>query len=353
MSGTLNETWIILNESSPWLLFGFTIAALVKAFMPDEFIARHLGKSGVRSVVKAALIGIPLPLCSCGVIPAAISVRRQGASRGATTAFLVSTPETSEDSIAITWALMDPVMTVFRPFAAMVMAIVAGIIEDFVHEKPIEMPVAESSPATPEACGCGGCCAAEMPLMAPESKWKKIVESFKYSFGDLLSDIGLWLLLGTLIAGVIGFVVPDSVFQSDILRGPMGMFVMLIMSGPLYVCATSSTPIAAIMMAKGLSPGAALVFLLAGPATNAATVMVVGKFMGRRSLVAYLVSIMGVSLAMGFALNGIYVAFKLKLIPGVVSQVQEGSMWFASACSILLLVLIVRGVIMSRVKRGS
>jgi uncharacterized protein len=340
--GILRESWAVLNESSPFVLFGFTIAALMKSFIPDDFVARQLGNNRPFAVLKAAIFGVPLPLCSCGVIPAAMGLRKQGASRGATTAFLISTPETGVDSIAITYALIDPIMTVFRPVAAFVTALVAGAIEERFgtdQEKEMEAKPVDVKPA---CCCCEGC-AMEAPLEAL-SRWKQIADGFKYTFGELLADIGLWLLGGIIIAGAIGYFMPDNFFEGSLGSGIVPMLLMLVVGIPLYICATSSTPIAAALLMKGLSPGAALVFLLAGPATNAATMLVVRKMLGKRSLAIYVGSIAVVSLLMGLTLDLLYTSMAIKITPAIGSAVESEGGWVGIAGSIVLVALIARGV---------
>jgi uncharacterized membrane protein YraQ (UPF0718 family) len=209
----LDQTWTLLNEAAPWVLLGFAVAALLKAFVPDAFIARHLGGQGIGPVLRASLVGVPLPLCSCGVVPAALGLRRQGAGRGATTAFLVSTPETGVDSVAVTWALLDPVMTVIRPVAAFITATLAGLAVDLLPE-----PKAQAAPAATRelplaaqaGCGCkGGACCAPRPA-ASAGLGQRLRAGFGHAFGDMLADIGLWLVGGIAVAGAIAAFVPQT-----------------------------------------------------------------------------------------------------------------------------------------------
>jgi uncharacterized membrane protein YraQ (UPF0718 family) len=304
----LAESWNILCLSAPYILFGFFSSGLLKAFLPDDFIARHLGQENRRSLFKAALFGLPLPLCSCGVLPAAAGIRKQGASKGATTAFLISTPETGVDSIAVTWALLDPLMALLRPLSALITAVVTGRMVSLfdpdrqpnLPEKPAaaEMP----APLAPAACGCSdaGECHTRASLPA------RLRLGMRFAFGDLFSDIAGWFFVGVFIAGLISvFVSPDLV--EHWLGNPLvAMLAMLVIGIPLYVCATASTPIAAALVLKGLSPGAALVFLLAGPATNAATLSVISSILGKKSTLLYILGIMLSSLFMGFVVDAVY-----------------------------------------------
>lgn len=340
--GILSQAWQVLLISSPYVVFGFTIAALIKALMPDEFISRHLGRDGALAVFKATLFGIPLPLCSCGVIPAAISLRKQGASRGATSAFLVATPETGVDSISITYALLDPVMTVFRPLAAFATAMAAGLAENWFQRRLPEPP------APPPASCCDGktapaassCCGEKIAATADPigaSLWRRLRESVRYTFVNLLVEVGPWLLLGVLLAGAITYLLPDNLIEAYIGRGLLSMLVMLVVGMPLYVCATASTPVAAALVMKGLSPGAALVFLLAGPATNAATITVIGRFLGPRSLAIYLTSLAVCSVALGLLLDALYAGWGWSLEPKLAHAAHEhAGVWELGATALLL-----------------
>ncbi|NJB68951.1 hypothetical protein GGQ74_002645 [Desulfobaculum xiamenense] len=340
------ETWLILNEAAPYVLFGFAVAALVKALVPDDLVARHLGRNSYRSVLKASILGVPLPLCSCGVIPAAAGLRRQGASKGATTAFLISTPETGADSIAVTWALLDPVMTILRPLSALITATAAGLI---VNALPDEKTPAERTLPMAHSCGCGGACAT--PAHAETTRPplpQRIKDGFRHAFGEMLADIGVWLLAGTVAAALISALVPAGFIENS-LGGELGsLVVMLVIGVPLYICATSSTPIAASLALKGLSPGAALVFLLAGPATNTATIAVVSHILGRKAVVAYIGTIAVCSLALGWLTNRLYAALGLDIASWIHKAGTESTSVFSIVCTVLLLALIARSVIMGR-----
>lgn len=294
----LAAAWHVLEDSAVFLLFGFLLAGVIKVAMPMGFVERGLGGRSVRSVLRAALIGIPLPLCSCSVVPTAIALRKEGAGKGATSAFLVSTPETGVDSISISYALLDPVMTVFRPVAAFITAFVAGVME-IVAGKETEIPNGVS------ACE-DGCCSDECQTGEKPSNGRKAYEGLRYAYVELMDDLAGWMVIGFLVSGVIMVAIPDGFFAGTLNGGLPAMLVMLIAGIPMYICATSSTPIAAAMILKGLSPGAALVFLLAGPATNIGTIMLLRKFMGARSVWIYLASIAVTSIALGFTLDGLY-----------------------------------------------
>ncbi len=301
--GILLASWQLLVEAAPFVLFGFLAAGLLKAFVPEDFVARHLGQSSFGSVIKASVFGIPLPLCSCGVIPAAIGLRKHGASNGASAAFLISTPETGVDSIAITYALLDPIMTVIRPLAAFFTATVTGLCINL-------LPADQSSGETIEVAehhndSCSSTCCEEHPSL-PQNLRQRVGAGLKFAFGDLLGDIGKWLLIGILVSGIISFFVPENFFTHYLSGEYLSLLAMLAIGIPIYICASASTPIAAALVLKGLSPGAALVFLLAGPATNAATLTVIGRFWGKKVTAIYLASIACCSLLAGWLVNRIY-----------------------------------------------
>jgi uncharacterized protein len=300
LNNILKASWQVLNESAGFCLFGIFIAGLLRGFMPDDFVAKHLGKNNFMSVVKASLIGVPIPVCSCGVIPVAMGLRKQGAGTGPTTAFMISTPESGVDSIAITWALLDPLMTVLRPLAAFITATCAGIAVNFLPEEKTGL---EPAAACCSGCGCTG---SGIEHHHSSTVAGRLREGLSFAFTDLLQDIGPSLLFGIMVAGVIASVVPDGFIERHLGAGIGPMLVMLVVGIPLYVCASASTPIVAALALKGLSPGAALVFLLAGPATNAATITVVARLMGRRIAGVYVAVIAAVSLLLGILANYLY-----------------------------------------------
>jgi uncharacterized membrane protein YraQ (UPF0718 family) len=289
----LIENFIALFvESAPWLLLGLGVAGMMKAFVPSQLMAKHLGEPGLMSTVKAALFGAPLPLCSCGVIPAAVGLRRSGASKAATTSFLISTPETGVDSISISYAMLGPFMAIIRPIAAITSAITAGILVGRDESQSIDI---SDSPAE------SSCCASKA---APAEKTlaEKITAGLRFTFVDLIRDIALWLLIGLSFAALIKTYVPNE-FLAQWGDGFMAFVVMAIVGVPMYICATASTPIAAGLLFSGVSPGATLVFMLVGPATNIATMGLVKTELGNRALVAYLSSVVGVGFAFGYLTN--------------------------------------------------
>lgn len=290
----------LLVDASFYLLVGFLVAGVLKGLVPADRIIRHIGRPTFSSVFKASLIGTPLPLCSCSVIPVATSLRRSGASKGATVSFLVSTPESGVDSIAISYAMLDPLMTVFRPIAALVTGFAAGVMENLMHDR---RPTTEAT-ALDTQCSDGRCDEPITPK--PESRLRRLAGGIRYAFTDLLGDVAYYLVFGLLISALITAFIPSDFFEQFIGHDFAVMIVMLVAGIPMYVCASASTPIAAALILKGVSPGAALVFLLAGPATNLATIGVVRKLLGTRSVISYLACIGICALFMGVLLNGIY-----------------------------------------------
>lgn len=345
-------SWHILLDAAPFMLFGFFIAGLMRAFVPSSLVARHFGKGGGGSVIKAAVLGAPLPLCSCSVLPAAAGLRNQGASKGATTSFLVATPETGVDSIAASYALLDPVMTVLRPLAAVFTAILAGLGVNLLdrEKNATSLPTAANlQPTTtanlhpPMQQNCNSSCSKDSTSQgqdAPQGFRQRLFGGVAHAFGDLLADIGGWFLLGVLVAGVITALLPDGSLATWLGGGPWPMIAALVVAVPLYVCATASTPLAAALVLKGLSPGAALVFLLAGPATNAATLTVVGRLLGRRAAAVYVMSIVVASLGLGVLTNWIYDSFGLSTTGWLAGGVQEtlGPVAWISAMALLVMI---------------
>ena len=304
ITGILREAWVVVVESAPFIVFGLMVAGLLHIFLDPAIVARHLGRGRVRPVVMASVLGVPLPLCSCGVLPAALALRKQGANNGAVTSFLVSTPETGIDSIAITYALLGPIMAVVRPIAAFASGVATGLVQTLWSTRAATSPSAVAA----EPCKVDACCSgADCP---PDEHARhhgfvvRIGAGLRYGFVELLGDIAGWFLLGVLAAGVITYFVPSDLIRSYSGGGLVTMLVMLAVGIPLYVCASASTPIAAALILKGLSPGAALVFLMAGPATNATSLTVVGGMLGKRATAVYIGGISVCAVVMGLLLDG-------------------------------------------------
>jgi len=308
------EVWHVYLDVSVFMLFGFLVAALLYVFFKPDRIKKYLGEGRVKPVLRSALFGIPIPLCSCGVIPVVTGLKKQGANDGAALAFMIATPESGVDSIAVSWAMLDPVMTVMRPIAGFITAISTGITANIVssrdHKKPsiTPDPFFAQSPQPEHNCNCGGETCANPPGEPDHAPplLKRLAQGMNFAFGELLTDIAKPFAIGVVIAGIITFFFPSGISTWSQNNPFFSMLVMLVAGIPMYVCATSSTPIAAALILKGLNPGAALVFLLAGPATNAATMGVVKNMFGTRALAIYLGMISICSLAMGALLDLIY-----------------------------------------------
>lgn len=349
----LSASWHVFHESAIYMLFGFFVSGIAYVLIKPGKIRQYLGRGKIRPVLLSALVGIPIPLCSCGVVPAALSLKKQGANNGATLSFLISTPESGFDSIPITYALMDPIITVMRPVAAFITAIIAGLTENiFGSLKNIPDKSYQNQFVTTNSCGCNG---AEICQNNPTKMpfYKKILSGLKYAYVDLLGDIGKWFILGIFLAGLISYLIPDALFESYLSNNFIAMLVMLMAGMPMYVCATSSTPIAAALVLKGLNPGAALVFLLSGPATNIASLSMVSGIFGKRSLFIYLGSIISCSLTIGFITDMIYfgIGIKAGAMTGQVVEIFPKAVEFGSA--VILAGLLALAIIKQFKRRGT
>jgi hypothetical protein len=337
------QSWNILVESSIFILFGLLVSGLLRVFLNPGSVSRHLGQGPFKSVLKASLMGIPIPLCSCGVIPAASGLKKQGANNGAVTSFLISTPESGVDSIAITYALMDPIMTVVRPVVAFVTAFTAGIAENLLGKPDTGRPIVPDL-----SCPVDGCCDGDNCL--PEvhrnhhSFGEKISAGFKFAFTDVWGDLAVWFLFGLLLSGIITVLIPESVFSRYMGGGFGAMLIMLGVGIPIYICATASTPIAATLILQGVSPGAALVFLMTGPATNVTSLTVLISVLGKRATAIYLAAIAICAVVFGLLVDRIYIAMGISA-QAVVGQAGEAMPYALElAGAILILILSVKPV---------
>ncbi|MDH0447058.1 permease [Shewanella sp. GD04112] len=481
-------------DSAPWLLLGLILAGLLKVFVPMAWMQKQLGGHGFKTVVKAALLGAPLPLCSCGVIPAAVGLRRSGASKAATTSFLVSTPETGVDSVTVSYVLLGPFMAIVRPIAAITSAIVAGLLvgrddddgkpaakaealsdkaqsgKAFASTAPVASCCASKSssaetvvkaeavksccastkapaitPVKSSCCGsdgakapstepkikmtpmaapslmatggssmgtvsmvntangdgakanpvkvesAGSCCGTQTAApekivvvkkgaccgsssskatdshqaegesccastqdMATELKSESVIAriglGLKYAATDLVRDTTLWLLVGLFFAALVQTYVPAD-FLAKWGDGLLAMLVMVLVSVPMYICATASTPIAAGLLLAGVSPGAVLVFMMAGPATNIATLGVVTKELGKRALYGYLGGVLGVALVAGALVNYLVANFGFEVMPQIGEQHQMLPEWLVAASGIVLALLMSK-VVFEKIPRS-
>ncbi len=320
------EFWHTIGDMSPYLLFGFLIAGILSVVVSKAFVQRHLGGRGLWPVIKASALGVPLPLCSCSVIPVSMSLRQQGASREATLAFLLSTPQTGVDSIFVTYSLLGPVFAVVRPVVALVTGLVGGVLTRLVT---INTP-----DGTPEDAHCTGCCCANKPE-APRGN--PLLAMLKHGFVTLPTDIGKPMLMGLGVAAMLAVFVPGDFFATYLGSGLFPMIVMMMVGIPMYVCATASVPIAAALILKGISPGAALVFLMAGPATNAAGLATVWKTLGRPTAITYLATVALCALGSGLLLDAIVGSHDIQVVSASGKMLPA---WVKHASAVCFIVLV-------------
>ena len=328
----MKEIFDLINSMAPYLLLGFFLAGLMHAFVPANLYRRYLGGDSFRSVLNAALLGIPLPLCSCGVIPTAMSLRKEGASKGATVSFLISTPQTGVDSMIATYSLMGLPFALLRPWVALMTALMGGSLVNWLDDKGNETAGCTSSSSVKE--------------IGQLTFAQKIKSALHYAFVEMMQDIGKWLMVGLVIAGLITVFVPDSFFAIFADKPLLSMLLVLAFAVPMYLCATGSIPIAVALMMKGLSPGTALVLLMAGPAVNAASMLVISKVMGRKTLMLYLLSI--VSGAIGFGLGIDYLLPREWFVTPLAEMHhchENGVSWFNLGCFVLLAVLLLNAFV--------
>ena len=329
--------WDILLDSSFYILMGMIIAGLLRTILQPGIVLKHLGQGRYRSVLKAAFFGVPLPLCSCGVLPAAASLRRQGANKGATSAFLIATPESGVDSIAVSYALLDPLLTVMRPLAALLSAIMAGFIENFLFWKKEERKEIQADLRCPVDGCCDGIDCPEDIHRHHHTKKEKLLAGLRFGFGEVWGDIVGWFFIGLFLAALISALVPQEWMQSFLGGGLKSMAIMLIAGIPIYICATASTPVAAALILKGVSPGAALVFLLVGPATNITSLTVLRGILGKKSTVLYLLVLSCSAVSFGLATDYLYGLLKIspKVVVGAAAEIIP--FWLKLSSALLLL----------------
>lgn len=324
--------WNLVVESAPWLLVGFLLAGFIKQVIPAKWVENQLASRGILSVIKGAVIGAPLPLCSCGVIPTALAIRKAGASKGATASFLVATPETGVDSISYSYAILGPVFAIARPVSALISAVVAGLLVRVMDQE-------EPAPVIAETGSCCGSKTASVQLQTP-SLSEKIRGAFSYGYGRMISDTAKWLVIGLVAAAIITSFVPQS-FLLQWGDGLLAMLVMVMVGLPMYICATASTPVAASLLFAGLSPGAALVFLLTGPATNIATMGVIRQQLGNRSLIAYTLGVIVSAVVCGLMFNSLFATFGWSYALDLSAHGESWALWRQLA-AVLLVVLVLR-----------
>ena len=324
----------VTGEMSPYLLLGFLIAGILHVFVPQRFYSRYLSKDNKWAVVWAALLGVPLPLCSCGVIPTAIGLRNERASKGAVASSLIATPQTGVDSILATFSLLGLGFAVIRPVAALVTGICGGLL--------VNRLVPEDDAAEAPAAACR--------VETGSRIWRVL----RYAFFEMMQNIGGRLVIGLLVAALIQVAVPDEFFLHFGKQPLLQMFVILVVAVPMYICSTGSIPVAAALMMKGLSPGAALVMLMAGPAVNLASILVVRKALGWRFTWIYLLVIVGFSILFGLLVNAAGITVR-PLAAGDACCAANAAMpsLFKIICAIALTLLIIFALIMKLFERFS
>jgi len=325
----LKDFIIILSEMSPYLLLGFFFAGLLYAFMPRQKIERYFSGKALKSSVLASIFGIPLPLCSCGVIPTGTALYKNGASKGGTVSFLISTPQTGVDSILATFSLLGLPFAIIRPIAALITGITGGLITSYFTKEE------SGEKSHPEQ------------VQIKKSLAEKVRDVFKYGFVEFIQDISNWLVIGLVLAAIISALVPNDFFELLNFSPILQMLLILVVSIPLYICATGTIPLAAVLLLKGISPGAAFVLLMAGPATNAATITMIGKVLGKRSLFAYLGTIIIGSLSFGLIIDYVLPIDWFRIISdkGLTHNHGEHIEWWQMLSGIVLALLIINGYI--------
>lgn len=331
------EFWDYLKISSPYLMIGLFASGFIHLFLSMNAITNLVKDRSFKSVFLASLFGVPLPLCSCSVIPAAVTLRKSGASNGSTSSFLISTPESGADSIMVTYSMMDLPMTILRPLVAFITAFSAGFLQNIFNDYSFQEEVA------PKA----SCCHKKNQTQKPQSKIK---QALSYGFGKLLNDISLWLLIGLVLGALINVVVPENFLENS--NSIWGRFLILSIGIPFYVCASASTPIAASLLLKGMSPGTALLFLLVGPATNISNIAVLQKYIGKKGVLINIVTIAIISLLFSYLVDYMYSHFSWGYDFHIHDHEHEGSLFdrFSSVTAVLLLILLLKGVWVEEVK---
>lgn len=336
----LGELWDLFTEMAPYLLFGFLAAGILHVLLRPRFVERILGAPGWKSNLKATVLGIPLPVCSCGVLPLAASLKREGASSGSTLAFLTATPQTGVDSILATHALMGPVFTGFRVGVAFICGWLTGTVADLLETGKVATSggKAEGERSSGNAGGCdspgGSCCQNEGPDSVAKETWgSKGKRALTYGFITLPEDIARALTVGLVLAAMLGVFMPTDWIEANLSNGWLTFFLMTVIAIPIYVCSTGSIPLAFAFMKVGISPGAALVFLIAGPATNAATLSVIWKQMGPKLLAGFLATLILCAWTAGWVLDQIPFSITLD---SAHHHGNEVAFWFRQISGILL-----------------
>ncbi|MBN2852235.1 MAG: SO_0444 family Cu/Zn efflux transporter [Clostridia bacterium] len=344
----LLQLFHLFTSMAPYLLLGLIFVGILHAFINENFIKKHIGQNNLGSIIKASLIGVPLPLCSCGVVPTAVELRKNGASKGAVISFLISTPQTGLDSMVATYGMMGLAFAIYRPLAAFVSGILGGAIISFFMKKQPDILKETAS------VSCHGDCCHHEEEKKHLTFNQKIRKMVSYSFGEFLDDISLHFLIGLLIATLITVLIPDDFFISLHLdKGLLSMLMMIVIGLPMYVCSTSSIPIAISLLIKGISPGAAFVFLFAGPVTNIASITVLGKTLGKKMTVFYVSVVSLLAILSGYILDFVFTSFNLNLqfMAAINGVSGEEKSIFTLIVSFLFLILLLRSLLIIGLKK--
>ena len=328
----MEEMFDLVNKMSPYLLLGFFLAGLMHVFIPNTLYSKYLAGRNFRSVILSALFGIPLPLCSCGVIPTAMSLRKEGASKGATVSFLIATPQTGVDSIIATYSLLGLPFAIIRPIVALCTSIFGGNLVNIFDDTAEGVPTATAQKKETE--------------VKQKSFVQKVIEALKYAYIDMMQDIGKWLVIGLVVAGLITVFVPNSFFALFAGNTFLSMLFVLCLAIPMYLCATGSIPIAVALMLKGLTPGAALVMLMAGPACNVASILVINKVLGKKTMVLYLISIISGAVLFGTGIDYLLPRewFTPTFVETAMDCCEKSTDWFKVGCTILLALMLLNAL---------
>lgn len=330
LTNILNEIWLVTVAMAPYLLFGFLMAGILSVLISKTYVRQHLGGKGWQGSLKAALMGVPMPICSCGVIPLAASLRKHGASRGATAAFLASTPQTGVDSLMVTYALLGGVFAVFRAGVAFLSGVICGTAVSLASSKEPEEPAND-----PDECD-------------QLNEQNRIKRMLTYGFITLPKAISRAMIIGIILSGILSGIIPEHFFTDYLGNSPWAMLVMLAIGIPLYVCSSASVPIALAFIKAGISPGAALVFLIVGPATNAATLTTLWNIIGKKQLVVFLATLSTCALTAGFIMNLFNPTFEIAAC-ACLDCSCDGALDYLWAA--LLILLLIKGMIPERKKK--
>ncbi|MBN1865211.1 MAG: SO_0444 family Cu/Zn efflux transporter [Victivallales bacterium] len=321
--------WHVTTSVSFWLLAGLSLAGIIHLLVPDDFVERHLGsKNSFLSVLKAVSLGVPMPLCSCGVIPAALGIKKQGASDAAAIGFLISTPQTGVDSIMLSASMLGLPFAIFKVFSAFFIGLAGGCIASIFR---LPEPPGKNNQEKEECCS--SCCQIQATQRRPALK-----DFLSFTLDDLMRPIWKWLVLGIIVSAAISTWLPENFFTQHMPENIfLNMLATLAVSLPMYVCATSSVPVAAALVATGMPAGSALVFLMAGPATNVATIGAVYKAFGARNLAIYLLSIITGSMLGGFIFDQVLAS---RTATPLLCHSEAG--FLSSVAAVIFIILILR-----------